>query len=123
MFSKGWQPLLPMLSGVAAVVAVAVVVGGNKTGVCHPEPLGESRMRFVSLPTSEAREARGTQKRHGYTQKLSVQIPLEPLNTHPSFFASQPHMPLPRLLCPACMPIYLASALHSEGHPSPPLSP
>lgn len=102
------------------MVAVAVVVGGNKTGVCHPEPLGESRMHFVSLPTSEAGETRGTQKRHGHTQKLSVQIPLEPLNMHPSFFASQPHMPLPR---PACMPIYLASALHSEGHPSPPLSP
>lgn len=40
---------------VAAVVAEAETAGGNKMGVCHLEPLLESRIYFASLLTSEPR--------------------------------------------------------------------
>lgn len=55
--------------------------------------LRASGLGFVTLPTSEAREAGTRQKSHSYNQKLSSQTPLEPLGKCPSFFALQPHTP------------------------------
>lgn len=100
---------------------VAVVADRNQAAVCPLEPLLASGTGFVPLPASETRDAHTTQERHGHTQKLSLQTPLEPLSLHPCFFALQGQTPLPSLsgLLPVCTTIYLASAVPSEWNTLP----
>lgn len=89
-----------------------------------------SRMSFVPLPASEAREARTTRKSHGHTQKLSTQIPPEPLSMHPFSLPCSLIRPCQvSTLFPACTPfIWLLllllnwNALPNSAHLSGPYS-